>query len=92
MGVVWEEDTLGAKFHDEPVPGHGGRSRRRARERLLEALADVDDSLVERYLLGEEIAVEEIMSAIRQATIGPDRPVVCGTAFRNKGVQPMLDT
>ena len=90
--IVWEEDTLGAKFHDEPIPDDMAAEVAAARERLLEAVADVDDTLVERYLLGQEIAVEELMSAIRQATIGNRiTPVVCGTAFRNKGVQPMLD-
>ena len=90
--IVWEEDTLGAKFHDEPIPENMAADVAAARERLLEAVADVDDTLVERYLLGQEIAVEELMSAIRQATIGNRiTPVVCGTAFRNKGVQPMLD-
>jgi elongation factor G len=90
--IVWEEDTLGAKFHDEPIPGDMAAEVAAARESLLEAVADVDDTLVERYLLGQEIPVEELMSAIRQATIGNRiTPVVCGTAFRNKGVQPMLD-
>ena len=90
--IVWEEDTLGAKFHDEPVPDHMKAEVAVARERLLEAVADVDDTLVERYLLGQDIPVDELMSAIRQATIGNRiTPVVCGTAFRNKGVQPMLD-
>jgi elongation factor G len=90
--IVWEEDTLGAKFHDEPIPDDMAADVAAARERLLEAVADVDDTLVERYLLGQEIPVEELMSAIRQATIGNRiTPVVCGTAFRNKGVQPMLD-
>jgi len=90
--IVWEEDTLGAKFHDEPVPDDMAADVAAARERLLEAVADVDDTLVERYLLGQDIPVEEFMRAIRQATIGNRiTPVVCGTAFRNKGVQPMLD-
>ena len=90
--IVWEEDTLGAKFHDEPVPDHMKAEVAVARERLLEAVADVDDTLVERYLLGQDIPVDELMSAIRQAAIGNRiTPVVCGTAFRNKGVQPMLD-
>jgi elongation factor G len=91
--IVWEEDTLGAKFHDEAIPADMEAEVAVARERLLEAVADVDDTLVERYLLGQEIPVEELMSAIRQATIGNRiTPVVCGTAFRNKGVQPMLDS
>jgi elongation factor G len=90
--IVWEEDTLGAKFHDEPVPDGMKAEVAVARERLLEAVADVDDTLVERYLLGQDIPVDELMSAIRQAAIGNRiTPVVCGTAFRNKGVQPMLD-
>jgi len=90
--IVWEEDTLGAKFHDEPIPETMAAEAGVARERLLEAVADVDDTLMERYLLGQEIPVEELTSAIRQATIGNRiTPVVCGTAFRNKGVQPMLD-
>jgi len=90
--LVWEEDTLGAKFHEEPVPPEMEKPAAQARERLLEALADVDDSLLEKYLTGGEIVVEELQSAIRQATIANRiTPVVCGTAFRNKGVQPMLD-
>ncbi|GAB4243511.1 MAG: elongation factor G [Deltaproteobacteria bacterium] len=90
--LVWEEDTLGAKFHEEPVPADMEPSVAAARERLLEAVADVDDSLLEKYLTGGEIVVEELQSAIRKATIGNRiTPVVCGTAFRNKGVQPMLD-
>jgi elongation factor G len=90
--IVWEEDTLGAKFHEEPIPADMAGDVAVARERLLEAVADVDDSLVEKYLLGQEIVVEELVNAIRQATIGIRiTPVVCGTAFRNKGVQPMLD-
>jgi elongation factor G len=90
--LIWEEDTLGAKFHEEPIPAEMTDEVNAARERLMEAVADVDDTLVERYLTGEAIAVEELMSAIRQATIGNRiTPIVCGTAFRNKGVQPMLD-
>ncbi|MBP2687303.1 MAG: fusA-3 [Deltaproteobacteria bacterium] len=90
--IVWEEDTLGAKFHEESIPADMAEEVAVARERLLESLADVDDTLVEKYLLGQEIVVEELVNAIRQATIGIRiTPVVCGTAFRNKGVQPMLD-
>jgi elongation factor G len=90
--IVWEEDTLGAKFHEETIPADMAEDVAVARERLLESVADVDDTLVEKYLLGQEIVVEELMNAIRQATIGIRiTPVVCGTAFRNKGVQPMLD-
>ncbi|MBI5905739.1 MAG: elongation factor G [Deltaproteobacteria bacterium] len=90
--LVWEEDTLGAKFHEEPIPADMAEAVASAREKLCEAVADVNDKLLEKYLLGEEIEVGEMTAAIRQATIGNRiTPVVCGTAFRNKGVQPMLD-
>ncbi len=90
--VVWEEDTLGAKFHEEPVPAEMTDAVSSAREKLCEAVADVNDKLLEKYLLGEEIEVAEMAAAIRQATVANKiTPVVCGTAFRNKGVQPLLD-
>jgi elongation factor G len=90
--VVWEEDTLGAKFHEEPIPADMAERVASAREKLLEAVADVNDTLLEKYLLGEEIDASELAAAIRLATIGIKfTPIVCGTAFRNKGVQPLLD-
>jgi elongation factor G len=90
--VVWEEDTLGAKFHEEPIPADMADAVATAREKLLESVADVNDKLLEKYLLGEEIEASELVEAIRLATIGIRiTPVVCGTAFRNKGVQPLLD-
>jgi elongation factor G len=90
--VVWEEDTLGAKFHEEPIPEDMAEQVAAAREQLLEAVAEVNDTLLEKYLLGGEIDAAELASAIRAATISLRfTPVVCGTAFRNKGVQPLLD-
>jgi elongation factor G len=90
--LVWEEDTLGAKFHEEPIPAEMAERVAAAREQLLEAVADVNDKLLEKYLLGEEIDATELAAAIRTATIGLKfTPIVCGTAFRNKGVQPLLD-
>jgi elongation factor G len=90
--LVWEEDTLGAKFHEEPIPAEMAERVAAAREQLLEAVADVNDKLLEKYLLGEEIDSTELAAAIRTATIGIKfTPIVCGTAFRNKGVQPLLD-
>ena len=63
-----------------------------ARERLMEAVAEVDDSLLEKYLGGEEPGEEEVRAAIRQATIGLKMiPVLCGSAFRKRGVQPLVD-
>ncbi|MEW6719008.1 MAG: GTP-binding protein, partial [Thermodesulfobacteriota bacterium] len=90
--LVWEEDTLGAKYHEEPIPAEMAERVAAAREQLLEAVADVNDKLLEKYLLGGEIDAAELASAIRAATIALKfTPVVCGTAFRNKGVQPLLD-
>ena len=90
--VVWDEDILGARYRIEPIPGDMKGAVANARERLLESLADVNDSLLEKYLAGKEIEVAELQSAIREATIGLRMvPVLCGTAFRNKGIQPFLD-
>jgi elongation factor G len=93
QAVVWDEDTLGAKYHEEPLPEAMRESVAAARETLMESLADVNDSLLEKYLNGEEVEVAEVAAAIRQATVGLKIvPVVCGSAFRNKGVQPLLDS
>ena len=92
QSVVWDEDTLGAKYHEEPLPENLRDAVAAARETLLESLADVNDSLLVKYLNREPVEVGELTAAIRQATIGLKIvPVVCGSAFRNKGVQPMLD-
>jgi elongation factor G len=92
QAVVWDEDTLGAKYHEEPLPENLRDAVAAARETLLESLADVNDSLLVKYLNREPVEVGELTAAIRQATIGLKIvPVVCGSAFRNKGVQPMLD-
>ncbi len=92
QAVVWDEDTLGAKYHVEPVPKETAALVAEYREKLLESVADVNDTLLEKYLAGEEIPVPELQQAIRRATTDLKIiPVVCGTAFRNKGVQPLLD-
>jgi len=90
--LVWDEDTLGAKFRVVPIPEESREAVDAARERLLESLAEVNDSLLEKYLSGGTIEVDELTAAIRQATIALKiTPVLCGTAFRNKGIQPLLD-
>ncbi len=89
---VWEEDSLGAKFHEEPIPEDLAVAAGEYREKLLEAAADSDESVMEKYLEGKEISEAELRRAIRQGTLSLKIvPVVCGSAFRNKGVQPMLD-
>ena len=90
--IVWEEETLGAKYHYEDIPEDLKDMAQEYREKLLETLADIDEGIMEKYLEGEEISEEEIKAAIRKGTINLDIfPVLCGAAFKNKGVQPLLD-
>ncbi|BAT72225.1 elongation factor G [Thermosulfidibacter takaii ABI70S6] len=90
--IVWEEETLGARYHFEEIPEDLKDLAAEYREKLLEAIADVDETIMEKYLEGEEITEEEIKAAIRKGTINLDFfPVLCGSAFKNKGVQPLLD-
>ncbi len=90
--IVWEEETLGAKYHYEEIPDDLKDLAAEYRDKMLETLADVDESIMEKYLEGEEVSEEEIKAAIRKGTINLDFfPVLCGAAFKNKGVQPLLD-
>ena len=90
--VIWEDESLGAKFHEEEIPASLKDQAEEYREKLLEAAADADEALMEKYLEGKPISEAELRAAIRKATLALKIvPVVCGTAFRNKGVQPMLD-
>jgi elongation factor G len=90
--VVWEEESLGAKFHEEPIPEGMKVQADEYREKLLETSADCDETIMEKYLEGKEIGEAELRQAIRNATLSLKIvPVLCGSAFRNKGVQPMLD-
>jgi elongation factor G len=90
--LVWEEDTLGARFHEEEIPASMAADVAHYREQLVETVADADDALLETYLAGEPLGEEELVAAIRKKTQEMALfPVVCGTALRNKGVQPLLD-
>jgi len=90
--VVWEEESLGAKFHEEEIPAELKEQAEHYREKLLEAAADADEAIMEKYLEGQAITEAELRRGIRAATLALKIvPVLCGTAFRNKGVQPMLD-
>ena len=91
--LVWEEETLGARFHEEEIPADMVDDVKHYREQMIEAVVDADDALLEKYLGGEPLTEEEIEGAIRKKTHEIALfPVVCGTALRNKGVQPLLDT
>ena len=90
--IVWEDESLGAKFHEEPIPTDLKTQAEEYREKLLEAAADSDEAIMEKYLEGKEITETELRKALRHGTLSLKIvPVVCGSAFRNKGVQPMLD-
>lgn len=90
--IVWEEETLGAKFHYEEIPDSLRDVAYEWREKMLEVVAEVDEELMEKYLEGKEITADEIRRAIRKGTINMQIfPVLCGAAFKNKGVQPLLD-
>jgi elongation factor G len=90
--IVWDGTELGAAFHDEPVPDALRARVAEYRERAIEAAADIDEALMARYLDGEEIAADALRKALREATLKLRIvPVLCGSAFRNKGVQPLLD-
>ena len=92
QAIVWEEDTLGAEFHLQEIPSAYADQALQYREKLLEAVAEQDESLLPKYVEGKEISEQEIRTAIRKATLALKiTPVLCGASFRNKGVQPLLD-
>ncbi|HEX7550717.1 MAG TPA: elongation factor G, partial [Candidatus Methylomirabilis sp.] len=89
---VWEEETLGAEYHEEPIPEGLQAAAAAARERLVEAVADQDERLMKKYVAGEPVESAEIKAALRHATLKlATVPVLCGSAFKNKGVQALLD-
>ena len=92
QAIVWNEDDLGASFQEVAIPESYREAALRQREEMLELLADTNDSIMERYLSEEEVDIQSIKGAIRQATIKLTLvPIFCGAALRNKGIQPLLD-
>ncbi len=92
-GIVWNEDDLGMTFSEVPIPAEILDEAREYREKLLEAVAEFNDTLMEKYFVDPESLTErEILDALREATItGKVVPMMCGSSFKNKGVQAMLD-
>ncbi|WP_322633039.1 elongation factor G [Glycomyces albidus] len=90
---VWRGETgLGEEYTVEEIPADLADQAEEYREKLLETLSDTDDEFAEKFLSGDEITTAEVKAAIRKATIANQiNPVLCGTAFKNKGVQPLLD-
>ena len=90
--TTYEEMSLGAKFHEGEIPDDLLPQALKYRERMLESVAEYDDHLLEKFLEGQEVARSELLSALRKATISLKAvPVVCGSAFRYKGVQKLID-
>ncbi len=91
-GLVWDNESKGAKYDVVDVPADLVDAAREAREKLIEAIADIDDEIAMKFLEGEEISEDEIRAALRKGTLASKIvPVVTGSAFKNKGVQTLLD-
>jgi len=90
--VVYKEETLGAEFEIEEIPEEYRDEAAYYRDKMLETIAEVDDRLLEKYVAGGEFTAEEIKAAIRKGTVSfRFVPMLCGAAFKNKGIQPLLD-
>ncbi|MEZ7844752.1 MAG: elongation factor G [Rhodospirillales bacterium] len=92
VAIIWDEETLGAKFHEEPVPADMVDSVNMYREEMIELALEQDDEAMEAYLEGTEPSFETLQDCIRKGTLNNSHvPVLTGSAFKNKGVQPLLD-
>ncbi len=91
-GIVWNGEELGASFEETDIPDDLKSQAEEYREKLIEAIAELDDDVMMAYLDGEIPDEATIKNLIRKGTIGGNFvPMMCGTAFKNKGVQPLLD-
>ena len=90
--IIWSDESMGANYEVEEIPADLLDDAEAAREALLEEISSVDEELMEKYLGGEELTIDEVKAGIRKATMALQiNPVLCGTAFKNKGVQTLLD-
>jgi elongation factor G len=90
--IFYKDETLGADYELIDIPEEYLDEAHRMREQMVEAISETDDQLLEKYLSGEEVTNDELRAALRRATITNRlQPVICGSAFKNKGVQPLLD-
>jgi elongation factor G len=91
--IYFDDETLGAKYVEDDVPDDLMPLAREYREKMIEALSDVDEEIMEKFLSGKEVSADDIKGAVRKGTIQLKiTPVICGSAFKNKGVQLLLDT
>src|SRR5579859_1363210 len=90
--VIWEAEGLGAKYHDADIPEHLQAAAEEARHFMVENAVELDDEAMESYLNGDEVTDETLKACMRKAVLtAAFYPVLCGSAFKNKGVQPLLD-
>jgi elongation factor G len=90
--VVWDDEALGANFHDEEIPADLVEQAKKYRDMLIEQAAEVDEAATEAYLEGKELDEATIKALVRKGTVTNQFvPILCGSAFKNKGVQPLLD-
>jgi len=90
--IIWLEETLGAKYEMRDIPEEYKAKAQEWREKMVESIAETNDALMEKYLEGQELTIDELKQALRKATINKQLvPVLCGSAFKNKGIQPLLD-
>ncbi|MBV9086173.1 MAG: elongation factor G, partial [Acidobacteriaceae bacterium] len=90
--ILWKEETLGAEYVVEEIPAELQKKANAFRNQMVETIVESDDDLLHKYMEGENITPEELKQALRRSTIALKLfPVICGTAFKNKGVQPLLD-
>ena len=90
--IVWNDETMGAKYDIEEIPADLLEKANEYREKLVEAAAEQDEALMEKYLGGEELSVEEIKKGIKAGCLSMSLiPMLCGSSFKNKGVQTLLD-
>ena len=90
--ILWHDETMGAEYDIEDIPTDLVDEANEWREKMVESAANFDDALMEKYLEGEEISEQELIAAIRKGTCSMElTPMVCGSSYKNKGVQPLLD-
>ncbi len=90
--IVWNNETMGAKYDVEEIPSDLLEKAKQYREKLVEAVAEQDEALMEKYLGGEELSIEEIKKGIKTGCLNMGLvPMLCGSSFKNKGVQTLLD-
>jgi elongation factor G len=91
-GIYYKDEAMGADYELTDIPEEHADVAHRMREQMVEAISETDDQLLEKYLSGEEVTNDELRAALRRATVANQvQPVICGSAFKNKGVQPLLD-